>query len=226
MSAGKRLGNDPFAHRGAPSADSGAQALRRILAPAQPPEQPRTAPDGASFESVAARFAEAMEQLSRLASEQPFGQQCGQPGQGGVLPFMRLMAAYRVQPQAQGVDASAFLRDVRDQFDGCELDVRASFGSGLLPVQRVFNLALGLSAALERRDGAGAGAAIPVRLDGGVLPDGGVSLRLCCRRADDPHRLAGFRPGHRGELERLAREGALSVIRLKSAGYLELMLRA
>ncbi len=69
MSAGKRLGNDPFANRGAPSADSGAQALRRILAPARQPERPRAAPDDqACLENVAARFAEAMEQLSRLAS--------------------------------------------------------------------------------------------------------------------------------------------------------------
>lgn len=170
--SGSRLGKDPLsrpASSGASQSASGGQALRHILdlghvppaSPAAPtaeppqpecppPAGPETKPDASDiYREVAGKFSEAMESLSRMAATAGAWAWSGQTGEGDSFLFMRLMAAYSVTPQGEGVDFGSFLRDVSDHWERFDLSVVSDGSAAMLPLNKAFTLSRALQSALE-----------------------------------------------------------------------------
>jgi len=215
MSAGKRLGKDPLSRPATPGS-GGGQAFMNILdMPAPAPQAAPQADPESVYKDVAARFSEAMEHLSRMAAASGagvWGAQCGQSGSGDTLPFMRLMAAYRVLPDGEGVDVQAFLSDGHDKFAGCDLVLKAGLPGVLISLPRAFALARGLQAALEcfvrpRADGASL-----LTLEASLTPRGSLKTRLFGCREHFPRDDKPFSSDGGAVLAELARSGEASVL--------------
>lgn len=163
--SGSRLGKDPLSRSesaGASQSASGGQALRHILdlgqapsvSPAggppdlkaaeclpSPPKVSGPEPDASEiYREVAGKFSEAMESLSRMAATAGAWAWSGQAGEGDSFLFMRLMAAYSVTPQGEGVDFAAFLRDVSDHWERFDLGVVSDGSAGMIPLNKAFTL--------------------------------------------------------------------------------------
>lgn len=173
---GSRLGKDPLsrpASAGASQSASGGQALRHILDLGQPPsvspaggppdlknvdclpstpETPASGPEPDASEiyrEVAGKFSEAMESLSRMAATAGAWAWSGQAGEGDSFLFMRLMAAYSVTPQGEGVDFGSFLRDVSDHWERYDLCVVSDGSAAMIPLNKAFTLSRVLQSTLE-----------------------------------------------------------------------------
>jgi len=172
--SGSRLGKDPLsrsASAGASQTASGGQALRHILDLGQAPSvSPADGPldlkateclptlpkasgpeadASAIYREVAGKFSEAMESLSRMAATAGAWAWSGQTGEGDSFLFMRLMAAYSVTPQGEGVDFGSFLRDVSDHWERFDLCVVSDGSAAMLPLNKAFTLSRALQSALE-----------------------------------------------------------------------------
>lgn len=173
---GHRLGKDPLNRTGSASLTAPyGQALRHILdlgrsqqpAPcgqelaadamdlsagsATPARDTQLAQPGNEviYREVAGKFSEAMENLCSMAAAAGAWAWSGQSGEGDSFLFMRLMAAYTVTPQVEGVDFRAFLHDVADHWDRFELDVRVDPAVGVIALKQAFTLSRALQAAVE-----------------------------------------------------------------------------
>lgn len=172
--SGSRLGKDPLsrsASAGASQSASGGQALRHILdlgqapsvTPAASPSDLKTTeclpspmgtpgpePDASEiYREVAGKFSEAMENLSRMAATAGAWAWSGQTGEGDSFLFMRLMAAYSVTPQGEGVNFGSFLHDVSDHWERFDLGVVSDGSAGMIPLNKAFTLSRVLQASLE-----------------------------------------------------------------------------
>jgi len=202
---------------------TGASFAEPPRTPAGPPAgspastaAPESAPDkGAIYREVAGKFSEAMDILSRLAAQAgvwAWGSHPIESGEGDSLLFMRIMAAYCVTPDGEGVDVAAFLNDVRDHWGDRNLALSLDTGAALLPLERAFTLARALQAALEGFCRPGRHGAALLNLDAAFTGRGGLKLRIHGYRDYFPSRESVFGAPGAESLVDLARQGLASLM--------------
>jgi len=226
VSTHSRLGNDPLARQGDKDSSGGREALRHILdTGAALPEKPQADPS-AIYKEVAGKFSEAMDSLSRMAASAGVWAWGERSGEGDPFLFMRLMAAYGVGPQGEGVDLQAFLYDVHDHWERHDIRISLFLDGIVIPIERAFNLARGLQACLDGFCGQGKRAPAPLTLTAGLTASGRVRLRIHGSREHFPSGDPVF--GTRGAetLAELARTGAVSILFTASDQNAELVVIA
>ena len=218
MSSGSRLGKDPLSRTspaGEPGVSSspGSQALRHILDLGQTVQEPESAPDPeVVYKEVAGKFSEAMELLSGLAASAGVWAWGAQSGEGESFLFMRLMAAYAVTPQGEGVNVEGFLNDVHDQWDRYNLNLSLDVNGVLLPLERAFAMTRGLQAALDGFCKPGKHGPALLNLDATLTPRGTLKIRLYGYRDYFLSREPAFESKGAEALVDLVRSGAASIL--------------
>lgn len=212
MSAGKRLGKDPLAHRDSQPASPGSEALRHILDLGAGPSKNDPAPDHTAISlEVARKFSEAMEQLSRMAATAGVWA-WGGPDDGDPFLFMRLMAAYTVSPQGEGVNLESFLQDVHDSWENHDITLFSDLGNELIPIDRAFDLARSLQAVLNEFCVQGKITTAPIVMSASFTATGLINLKISGPRSLFPEREPTLETKGAKALVGLARSGVVSVI--------------
>ena len=226
MSAGNRLGKDPLARVPSQPGSSGSEALRHILDLGASPRKSDTAPDHAAISlEMAQKFSEAMEQLSRMAATAGVWA-WGGPDEGDPFLFMRLMAAYTVSPQGEGVNLESFLQDVHDSWENHDITLFSDLGDVLVPIDRAFDLARSLQAALGGFCGQGKIATAPIAMGAWLSAQSRINLKLSGPRHLFPEREPTLEAKGAEALVGLARSGAVSVMIVYTEKTAELVLTA
>lgn len=226
MSAGNRLGKDPLAHKASHAASPGSKALRHILdlGTSQSQSDPVRDHTAISLE-VAKKFSEAMEQLSRMAATAGVWA-WGGPDEGDPFLFMRLMAAYTVSPEGEGVNLQSFLQDVHDSWEGHDITLFSELGDAVVPIDRAFDLARSLQAALGGFCGQGKIPTAAISMNASRTPEGCIRLQLSGPRHLFPQREPTLEGKNAEALIGLARSGVVSVMISYTEETAELVLTA
>jgi hypothetical protein len=212
MSAGNRLGKDPLALAASQPASPGREALRHILDLGTSPQKSTPAPDHTAISlDVAIKFSEAMEQLSRMAASAGVWA-WGGPDEGDPFLFMRLMAAYSVSPEEEGVNLQSFLLDVHDSWESHDITFHSELGEELIPIGRAFDLARSLQAVLGGFCAQGKITKAPIVMSASLTAKGLIHLKVSGPRNLFPKREPTLETKGAESLVGLARSGVVSVM--------------
>jgi hypothetical protein len=226
VSAGNRLGKDPLAGAASEPASPGSAALRHILDLGTGQQKKDVTQDHTTIsQEVAKKFSDAMEQLSHMAATAGVWG-WGGPDEGDPYLFMRLMAAYTVSPEGEGVNLQSFLQDVHDSWEGHDITLISELGDAVVPIGRAFDLARSLQAALGGFCGQDKITMAPISMHASRTPEGRIRLQLSGPRHLFPQREPTLESKNAEALIGLARSGVVSVMISYTEETAELVLTA